>query len=463
MRKLTLSFLLVFATMGLFAQDAPAFRSFTNKDKVELGVDLGLPYIIGDHDANIGFGGGLHVRKALDHTFSIRIGGLYTSATNGDGDHKSETSIISGGGQFVATLNNLRYDKPNRKVLFNALVGVGGMKATSDHDGANVLDASLGYIDYGAGLAFRVSPKFNVGLEYTVMSPFGGNSDLLDGVESGKFRDNVHFPHVNLNFNLGGADRSEPLYWVNPMVEVGNAISALEARPIYDPTDTDADGIIDAIDDEDNSPAGARVNTRGVTLDSDSDKVPDYKDKEPYSPPGYTVDAMGVAQVPKPNWVTEADVNRIVDAKLANFKVPAAGVTGWFLPMVNFDLNNFTVRKGEYEKLYQVASVLKANPDVKLVVTGNADRSGEEAYNSMLSYNRAKAAIEFLVAQHGIARDRLILNYSGEGNAIIDTNAANYTNRRVEFRVAKAGDTNMDRPAGKDAGTGRFEGNKSGY
>ncbi|MBK8555118.1 MAG: OmpA family protein [Lewinellaceae bacterium] len=451
--------------MSLLAQDAPAFRSFTQKDKVELGLDLGVPFIVGDLDANAGFGAGLHLRKALDHTFSVRLGGLYTSATNGSGDHKSETTTIGGGVDFVAALNNLRYDKPNRKVLLNTFVGVGGMSAKADHDGANVLDATLGYLDFGAGLAFRISPKFNIGLDYTVYSPLGGNADYLDGdgANSSKFRDNLHFPHLSLNLNLGSADKTEPLYWVNPMVEVGNAISALEARPIYDPTDTDGDGIIDAIDDEDNSPAGARVDSRGVTLDSDGDKVPDYKDKEPFSPPGYAVDANGVANVPKPNWVTEADVNRIVDAKLAAFKLPTKGVTNWFLPMVNFDLNNYTVKRAEYETMYQVAMVVKSNPDLKFVVTGNADRSGSEAYNGVLSYNRAKSAIEFLVNQHGVSRDQLLLNYSGEGNAIIDTNAANYTNRRVEFRVAKDGDKNMDRPEGKDAGTGRFQGNKSGY
>jgi hypothetical protein len=137
----------------------------------------------------------------------------------------------------------------------------------------------------------------------------------------------------------------------------------LEARPVYDPTDTDADGIIDAIDDEDNSPAGARVNTKGVTLDSDGDKVADYQDKEPFSPPGYKVDAMGVAQVPKP--ITETDVNRLIDAKLANFKLPAPKVTEWFLPMINFKDNSYGVEYAEYEKLYQIATVLKQNPELK--------------------------------------------------------------------------------------------------
>jgi outer membrane protein OmpA-like peptidoglycan-associated protein len=468
MRKLTLSILFVSCFLGAQAQDAsaPAYRSFTPKDKTELGLDLGTAFVSGDLDAKLGFGAGLHLRKALDHAFSVRLGAMYASAKNeGDGTTEtSETSSFSGGAQFVVTLNNLRYDKPGRKLLVNAFAGVGAQNVTGNLNGGDdELSDMLGYFDFGAGLAYRINPKINIGLEYTVMTPMGGNSDMIEGKKDGILRDYIHYPHLSLNYNLGKADRSEPLYWVNPLDQVGKAISDLEARPIYDPTDTDNDGIIDAIDDEDNSPAGAKVDTRGKTLDSDGDKVPDYKDKEPHSPPGYTVDANGVAQVPKPNWVTEADVNRIVDAKLANFKLPAKGVSDWFLPMVNFDLNNYTVKRGEYEKLYQIAQVVKSNPDMRFVVTGNADRSGGEAYNSMLSYNRAKAAVEFLVNQHGVSRDRLLLNYAGEGKAIIDTNSANYTNRRVEFRAAKDGDSEMARPEGKDAGTGRFDGNKSGY
>jgi OmpA-OmpF porin, OOP family len=167
--------------------------------------------------------------------------------------------------------------------------------------------------------------------------------------------------------------------------------------------------------------------------------------------------------VPKPKILTEDDVNRIVDAKLANFKLPTQpSVTDWFLPMVNFDLNSYTVKKSEYEKLYQVAQVVKNNPGLRIVCTGNTDRLNTETYNNVLSYNRANAVIAHLTNQYGISRDRLVLNWSGEGNNIVPTNSANLTNRRVEFKVAK-GETEMGRPEGKEAGTGRIEGNKSGF
>ena len=489
-RKIALFVLFIAASCGLSAQDAAmtagggTYRSLTPRDQWELGIHAGVPFVIGDLDPKFpGFGGGLHVRKSLDQIFSVRVGGLYAQMENeGDGDTRtSETSWISGSGQLVVALNNIRFNKPVRKILVNGIIGIGANSFETKFNDilqpdGQVADGTIereltGHFELGAGLAFRFGPKFNLGIEHTVHSVFGGRADFLDADDNARssgttYRDFLHYPHISLNFNLGGNDKStglkksEPLYWVNPMAMTADAIAALEARPIYDPTDTDGDGIIDTIDEEDSSPAGARVDTKGVTLDSDLDKVPDYKDKEPHSPPGYSVDANGVAQVPKP--ISEADVNRIVDAKLAAFKVPESGVKGWFFPMVNFDLNSYSIKSSNYANLYQVASVMKANPNMKVVVTGYTDASGGEGYNNMLSYNRAKSAIEFLTGTHGIARDRLILNYGGEMNNIITSKGANYTNRRVEFKVAGT-ETEQPRPEGKGAGRGKFGGNTSGH
>ena len=493
-RKLTLVLLFVAAYIGIYAQTpgevttgGGTYRSFTPKDQWELGVHVGVPFVAGDLDSKLGFGGGLHVRKSIDHIFSIRANGMFGQTKNEGGGtndtRTSKTTWIGGGGQLVAALNNIRFDKPTRKILLQGFAGVGVSNfkveygdilvqdATAPGDGE--ISATVPYVDFGGSLGFRVSPKFNIALEYTVASVFGREADRLDaeaniGNNQTTYRDNLHYPNVRLNFNLGGKTKdgvakAEPLYWSNPLAGVSEAITALEARPIYDPTDTDGDGIIDAIDDEDNSPAGAKVNTRGVTLDSDGDKVADYMDKEPFSPPGYSVNTDGVAQG-LPKYTTEKQVNDIVDAKLANFKLPTQpGLSNWFLPMIYFTDNNYTVRYSEYEKIYQVASVLKQNPDLKIVVVGHTDSRGSEKYNNVLSYNRAKSAIEFLVSQHGIARERLILNWVGEGSPLIPVTGSNLSNRRVEFMVAK-GQTEMPRPEGKEAGKGTFKGNKdAGY
>jgi outer membrane protein OmpA-like peptidoglycan-associated protein len=462
------------------------YRSFSPADQWELGIHLGTPFISGDNDIKLGFGGGLHVRKSFDHLFSFRGTVNYLRAGS-EYDARTSTTLdwISGSGQIVMAVNNFRFNKPNRKLLLNVFGGPGiASISTSVKEGAipdfvaedEVSSKLISHIEFGGNLSYRVSPKMNVSLQYTVFTPFGKTSDLLD-VNPNRtrnvttYRDNLHYPSLTLNFNLGGKTKdgvakAEPLYWSNPLAGVSDAISALEARPIYDPTDTDKDGIIDAIDDEDNSPSGARVDSRGVSLDSDGDKVPDYKDKEPYTAPAYVnnVDANGVGRAPKA--ITEEDVNRIVDAKIAAIKLPEPpkGISNWFLPMVNFADNRYDLSYSEYEKLYQVASVLKQNPDIKVVAIGHTDKRASERYNNVLSYNRAKAAVEFLAAQHGISRDRLMINWSGEGSNLIPADGSNRANRRVEFRVAGKDDKEMGRPEGPEAGKGRFKGNTgTGY
>ena len=128
-RNLSLAVLFTFAYMSVQAQDATMYRSLTPADQWELGVDLGTPMIIGDIDTKFpGFGGGLHLRKAFDHVFSVRVSALYASMKNEDaspGIRSSETSWISGSGQLVMTVNNLRFNKPYRKIDVNVFGGLG--------------------------------------------------------------------------------------------------------------------------------------------------------------------------------------------------------------------------------------------------------------------------------------------------------------------------------------------------
>lgn len=328
------------------------------------------------------------------------------------------------------------------------------------------------------GVSRKINKRINIGLEHQVMAT---DNDLLDGV---RFRtaddlssnvDLEHYTNIRLGINLGNLDEiSEPLYWMNPLDATMNDIAALKARPILDLTDSDGDGVIDMMDQEVDSPSGAIVDTRGITLDSDSDGVADFKDKEPYSAPGYDVDGNGVAVVP--TYVTESDVNNMIDTKnkalltevnANTARVVAANSCGkWFLPMIHFDLDKYTIKPEFYGHLHHVANVMKLCPNMCVAVTGHTDRSSGDSYNNVLSYNRANAAVNYLVSNYGIDRSRLKLTYGGEGAPIIG-NARNqsekYMNRRVEFNVC-SDENDMGRPEGPRAGSGsnNFGGQNSG-
>lgn len=461
------------------AQDKPAVSSSSSstakpKDMWEVGLHAGTAFAGGDVSPKIGIGAGLHVRKALDHLFSIRLD-IMGAMLKGESTNPTriyEATWLSGTAYGVLSLNSFRFDRTTRKVNYYFMVGVGGNTYETAYEQEiqprfdTVEHEMAPHISAGAGIAFRLGKRFNIGLEHQAFSLFGRRSDLLDGFEKEggvrtPFRDLVNYTSLRLNFNLGNpSNQSEPLYWVNPLDGVFKDVDALKKRQDELVADTDGDGVIDAIDEDPNTPPDVPVDTKGRVLDSDKDGIPDYKDKEPYYPPraGETVNADGVVTNPIGGGVTEARVKELIDEALDRRGVGNGGtggtgiVTELFLPMIHFATDSYQVKYSDYGTLAGVARVLKGNPNMRLVVSGNTDQTGPESYNDWLSYQRANSIIEHLVSNHGIGRGRLILQWQGKKNALVPANGS-YMNRRAEFRVATAEDVEMDPPAktsGKD-------------
>ena len=450
--------------------------NYIPKDMVEFGVYGGFAFNQGDYDVAPGYAAGIHVRKAFDHIFSARVDLSYMKLNsdrpsgNPSEYEKADFTNISGSVQAVVTLNNFRFDKPTRKVNLYAFAGpgVGGVQLSGTLDDGNEqdllelrdIDRAVFWADAGAGAAFRISPRFNIGIEYKYSVPFGKVADQLDtwtntNSTATSFRDVANSANLRLNFNLGNQETlTEPLYWVNPLNQVIDELTELKARPELDLTDTDGDGIIDMLDQENDTPEGAPVDTRGVALDSDGDGVPDYEDAEPYSPPGMTVDSRGVAQVPK--YLTQPEIQTLIDDAIGRIDFNGSGsLDNWFLPMIHFANDSYTVRAADYGHLKNIAEVMRGNPDIRVLVEGFTDKRASDDYNRVLSYNRAKSAKEYLVNRYGISPDRLIIQYEGEENVLVPTNGSSFMNRRVEFQVATGSETEMGQPEGR-AGRGTF-------
>ena len=143
--------------------------------------------------------------------------------------------------------------------------------------------------------------------------------------------------------------------------------------------------------------------------------------------------------------------------------------------MIHFDLDRYNIKPEFYGQLHHVANVMKMCPNVCVAVVGHTDARNTNEYNRVLSFNRAQAAMDYLVTNYGIDRSRFKLMYGGEespmmGGENAKTEAQHYMNRRVEFRICGAGDYDMGRPEGPNAGKGvrstgsSYSGNKnSGY
>lgn len=102
---------------------------------------------------------------------------------------------------------------------------------------------------------------------------------------------------------------------------------------------------------------------------------------------------------------------------------------------IHFDFNKADIKAESAPTLKEMASLLKAEPALKVLVVGHTDNAGTFEFNEDLSRRRAKAVAELLTANYGIAPDRLTplgasfmapvaTNTTEEGRAL---------NRRVEL------------------------------
>ena len=476
-RRITLAATLILALLiNVSAQNKQGPKP---RNMWEVGANGGYLFYSGDVPSKGGWGAGVHFRKALDHAFSIRADILYGDTKGDNGGNRFFESMWTSGTVFgILSMNNFSIDRRSRKFNYYIMVGAGvnrfetmfineGDGQPGSMERGTIKMEMAPHMAPGAGFAVRLSKRLNVGAEYQGMILFGRRADLLDGVELEKgtrspFRDIASYANLKINYNLGNAsNKSEPLYWISPGDIVFNELDDLKKRQDEAFQDSDKDGVMDLLDQEENTPPNAEVDTKGRTLDSDKDGVPNYRDKEPYYPPraGEEVDDDGVVVNPMAGpggapgsngvgGVTEERVREIVDEVLSGYNLSEGGstVADWFLPMIHFGTDSKSVKYSDYGTLAGIARMLKGNPGLRLVVEGHSDQTGGESYNDLLSYERAKAVVDHMETSHGLSRGRFVILWKGNQTGLVPKSAS-YMNRRVEFRAATSGDYEMAPPS----------------
>ena len=178
--------------------------------------------------------------------------------------------------------------------------------------------------------------------------------------------------------------------------------------------DTDKDGVVDSIDECPVTPAGAEVDPNGCVKleplpagDSDKDGVNDTRDQCPGTPSGLAVNEKGcvVAQ-----------------------KSALGGVT--------FLENSPELTEEGRATLDGVAATLRVQANLKVEIAGHTDSVGSEAFNTLLSQQRADAVRAYLIGQ-GIEENRMTAVGYGELEPVATnaTEEGRKANRRVEFKI----------------------------
>jgi peptidoglycan-associated lipoprotein len=104
------------------------------------------------------------------------------------------------------------------------------------------------------------------------------------------------------------------------------------------------------------------------------------------------------------------------------------------LNTIYFDFDKYDIRPNDAKTLDGDAAWLKTNADNLVLIEGNCDERGTAEYNLALGEKRAKAAMNYLVAQ-GIQANRItIISYGKERPVCTEkTEACWAQNRRDNF------------------------------
>lgn len=102
---------------------------------------------------------------------------------------------------------------------------------------------------------------------------------------------------------------------------------------------------------------------------------------------------------------------------------------------IYFDTDKAEIKPESASTLAEMAKFLGEAPDMAVVIVGHTDNQGTMQYNLDLSHRRAQAVADALVANYGIARDRLTAAGAGFLAPVApnDSEADRAKNRRVEM------------------------------
>jgi peptidoglycan-associated lipoprotein len=118
-----------------------------------------------------------------------------------------------------------------------------------------------------------------------------------------------------------------------------------------------------------------------------------------------------------------------------------AEVRNTLATMIHYDYDKSNIRPGDAETLDTKVAILRANPNVRVRISGHCDERGSDEYNLALGNRRATSTKQYLVS-HGIDASRIETVSFGEERplAMGHDESAWSQNRRSEFELIAGGD-----------------------
>lgn len=113
---------------------------------------------------------------------------------------------------------------------------------------------------------------------------------------------------------------------------------------------------------------------------------------------------------------------------------------GGVLENIYFDVDKSTIRTESKSELFKLIQFLTNNPKIFIEISGHTDNVGDKNKNLILSESRAKAVIEYVVANSKVELSRLRFKGFGETKPRCknDTEEHKQLNRRTEYKIIGA-------------------------
>jgi OOP family OmpA-OmpF porin len=354
----------------------------------------------------------LGVRYMFNNKFGLKTDFGYNSFTNKDDSQSFDTKYYRVDLQGVANLGRIMsFETWTKSVGLLAHAGV-GLSFLERKDPSYKKDRMGNFM---AGLTGQIKLSDRIALTGDFTTILNAKQNLaFDGASSSNTRgfggilfNGTAGITVYLGKNVKHAD------WV---IDNEGKFDAIDARFMAIENkmlDTDNDGVADYLDQEQNTPAGQMVDTKGRSIDKNNNNVPD--ETEAYIMKNYAANT-GDGSVVYNNELIKSLIN------------------GGYVA-VYFDFNKSTPTNVSTEGTDFILTYLRNNPTASVDIIGHADELGRSAYNDKLSTARANNVKNTLIKAN-IDASRLNVVAAGEDTSVDkDSDAARKLVRRVTFRV----------------------------
>lgn len=103
---------------------------------------------------------------------------------------------------------------------------------------------------------------------------------------------------------------------------------------------------------------------------------------------------------------------------------------------VYFDTDKANLRSESFVELDGLVNIIKANPNIKIEISGHTDDVGNDAYNLTLSKKRANAVTQYILDK-GVEKGKINSVGFGETKPVVpnNSNENRQANRRVDFKI----------------------------